>query len=60
MKLTKEQVLSIAKFSSSKTDTDMASEFAVSIRTIQYWKRKLREAGHKVERIKRGPKQIQL
>jgi len=60
MKLTKEQILSIAKLSNIKTDTDMASEFSVSIRTIQYWKKKLREAGHKVEKIKRGPKQIQL
>lgn len=55
MKLTKAQVLQVPKLKTQgMTDEQVASKLKVSVRTVQYWIGKLREAGHKVPRAKRA------
>lgn len=58
MVLSKEQIMQIPKLS-AMTNRAIAEKFGVHERTIDYWIKRLRRAGHKVEK-KPGIKKIQL
>lgn len=51
MMLAREQILKIpAMKKEKKTNTEIAKEFGVSLATIAYWTKRLRESGRKLDR----------